>query len=439
MILTKRQIWTQAFLFLGAILALHYTCLYFFPKAELDVYDISDFYPLSVFNFRRTFLAWHWVGAGLLALACWVAAPWLSRPRAFLLVWAFAFGLAFSSNLIHGWTFGIDYPTATWGDSGIEYYHDAVLVKSAAWFLGRFNQIQAALLEHARTHPPGPVLYYYFLAKALPSPAAISLASGAIATGLFLFYWRRLCWRFFGRDLGESVLGAVLPAMLIYSIAVIDAVLAGVFLACLAHFVADDRAKSAVLCGAWMALGLFFTFGALFLIPLILGASVISRRLWRGLLAFLVAAALLASLKLLGFDWWAAFRAAAKLENEQGFLLFAHPRRYLWYRLGAVAEIFFFFTPFLLALAWRGLPLLRMANPGVTRLAWLGPLILLAMLLAGMLKIGEAGRVCIFITPFLLLPVARAWRVLEAPSRVSALRAVMLWAVAMQLFGFYQW
>ena len=36
-----------AVLMLGAIAVLHYACLSVYPKKELDVYKISDFYPLQ--------------------------------------------------------------------------------------------------------------------------------------------------------------------------------------------------------------------------------------------------------------------------------------------------------------------------------------------------------------------------------------------------------
>jgi hypothetical protein len=72
-------------------------------------------------------------------------------------------------------------------------------------------------------------------------------------------------------------------------------------------------------------------------------------------------------------------------------------------------------------------------------LAWLGPLSLGLVLLSGAMKIGEAARICLFILPYLLLPVVAAWRELRAGDQFRVAQAVFAWGVAMQLFGFYQW
>jgi hypothetical protein len=160
----------------------------------------------------------------------------------------------------------------------------------------------------------------------------------------------------------------------------------------------------------------------------------------RSLMVFGAAALLLWSLWLTtGFDWLESFRRASAIENEKGFLLLANPRGYLWYRLGAVAEILVFFTPFMAVLAYRGLGKLRREHADAFALTWLGPAVLGLMLLAGMLKIGEAARVCIFIVPYLMLPAYRTWDDLDRTGRLRTLGLVLGWSTLMQLFGFYHW
>jgi hypothetical protein len=61
------------------------------------------------------------------------------------------------------------------------------------------------------------------------------------------------------------------------------------------------------------------------------------------------------------------------------------------------------------------------------------------MLLAGVLKIGEAARVCLFILPYLCLPAFAAWRELQPLERARVAYAVAGFGSVMQLFGFYQW
>ena len=73
-------------------------------------------------------------------------------------------------------------------------------------------------------------------------------------------------------------------------------------------------------------------------------------------------------------------------------------------------------------------------------LAWLGPFSLALVLLSGAMKIGEAARICLFILPYLLLPVIAAWRGAPlGPDQFRVAQAVFAWGLLMQLFGFYQW
>ena len=186
---------------------------------------------------------------------------------------------------------------------------------------------------------------------------------------------------------------------------------------------------------------MFFTFGALFLLPVLLGFELVHhKRVTRALWVAGLSALVLASLKpLFGYGWLSSFLRASAMENAKGFLLFAEPKRYLWYRLGAVAEILCFFSPFLVWLLVRGLPVLKRESHRGFTLAWLGPLSLALVLLSGAMKVGEAARICLFILPYLLLPVVAAWRELSSADKFRVAQAVFAWGLFMQLFGFYQW
>ena len=424
------------------VAGLHFACFHWAARAELDPYNLSDFYPLSVFKLRHPSLAQ--LGFALVCEGAFLVAWQRFERKAVSLAFLFVVALSFAvlSNLLHGWRYGIDYPTATSGDSGIEYYHDAILIQGPLWFLSRFNAIQFELLEHARTHPPGPVLLYYALHRLLRNPGLISVGVTALSLGLALPYLRRLFQVVFGEAPPEALLlFALLPANLIYGLAVIDAPIAALFLATVVCFVDDQRPRSLWFAVAWLSASAFFTFGALFLLPVCLGFELLRRRSASRTLALLFATALvLASLKpLFGYGWLASFVKASAMENEKGFLLLADPHRYLWYRLGAVAEIVCFFSPFLLLLLGRGWLLLRRASSAGGVLAWLGPLSLALVLLSGAMKVGEAARICLFILPYLLLPVVAAFRELDQASRFRVVQAVFAWGLLMQLFGFYQW
>lgn len=430
-----------AVIFLAAVLILHSLCLAAYPREDLDPWNLSDFYPLSVFKFRTPLP--YQVGLALLGFAAFVWLwPRLSRPRpALAVVFLAALSLSLLSNLLHGFRYGIDYPTATSG-TGIEYYDDAVLIQGALWFLERFNAIQFQLLEHARTHPPGPVLLYYALVHTVRHPALISIAIAALSLALALPYLRRLLRSIFGEEPpGALLLYAALPGVLIYGIAVVDAFIASLFLATLVEFLDEQRPGARARAALFLAASLFFTFGALFLLPVLAGFELVRRRrLARSAVVIGGAALILAALvPLTGFDWLGAFSKASAIENEKGFLLFANPRGYLWYRLGAVAEILIFFTPFLLLLAVRGFRELRQASPDGFALAWIGPVTLALMLLSGAMKIGEAARICLFILPYLLLPALAAYRDLDGKSQRNTACGVFAWGLVMQLMGFYQW
>ena len=237
-----RQLVGSTLLFVCGLGLLHFACLRLVSKDDIDPWGLSDFYPLSVFKFRTpqvSQMLWAVVFEGT-----FVALFLKLTRKPVALFWVFCVALLFAvqSNWLHGWRYGIDYPTATSGDSGIEYYHDAILIQGPLWFLRRFNAIQFELLEHARTHPPGPVLFYYGLSRALGNPGLISIAVTAASLGLALPYWRRLL----RLTLGEAptsalLLYAILPANLIYGLATVDAPIAALFLATVVSFIDEDR------------------------------------------------------------------------------------------------------------------------------------------------------------------------------------------------------
>jgi len=438
-------------LFLVIVVGLHFACLHFYAKADRDPWNLSDFWPLSVFTFRRPLASQAGVAALLVVVYAAAVTRALARPTRLVEACLWAFGLVVLSNLLHGVQLGLDYPTASWGEGGIEYYHDAVALRGhgMAWFLRRFHDLQPVLLEHASTHPPGPVLLYYALLRLAPDPILISLAVAALSVAISITFWRRLLRLAFGADAnaslgGLSLLFTLVPGVLVYDLAVVDAVIAGVFLAALVLFLEPGR-RALALCALCLWFGSLLTFGFLFLLPVLAGLELLyRRRLWPPRLAA-VLAGLVALHGLLyvafGFNYARAFAVASRLENDGGFLLLANPRGYLWYRLGSVLEIAFFFTPVLLWVGLAGLPSLRARAARLAPLAWLGPATVLLMLLAGVMKVGEAARICLFLIPYLLLPVAAWWTATDVSNadRRRVLHSVFAWGLVMQLFGFYQW
>jgi hypothetical protein len=434
----------SALVMLGVVALLHVLCLHFYPKKQLDIWNLSDYWPLSVFRARLP-NGWQWAAAGA---TVGLYATLRRRMQEASASWQFlvAFGLVVLASLTHGIQFGLDFPTAGQGEDGLEYYQDAMAIPDPLWFLRNFHDVQPVLLVHARTHPPGAVLMYWALQRILVQPVLISVAVAALSLVLTLSAWRRLL------DLagvpetakpGLTFLYAVLPGVSIYYLAVMDAVFAGVLLWALVTWLDEGDPKSRAWCVVWLFVASLLSFGFLFILPVLAGLAWWRKRGARrlALVGAGLALAWVVLFLLTGFNYVKSLVVASVLENPGGFLLVTNPRGYLWYRLGAVLEIAIFITPFLAMQIPDGLRWTRSRAPLAYQLFWLGTGSVAAMLLSGAMKIGEAARICLFLVPYLLLPIAARL----GPSRGGLQRQLRLtdWVFAMgllmQLGGMYQW
>jgi hypothetical protein len=279
----------------------------------------------------------------------------------------------------------------------------------------------------------------------------------ALSVTLSGFFLYRLLRPDFDRDLCRYVtlLFLLIPAIQVYYCASLDAVVAGFFLGTLAslrHTNAPLSVFGTILC---LFCASFLTFAACFLLPVIIGFEIITKRtVWKSVVVILAVAAIYAAIyQVWGYNYLASFRTASALENPRGFLLLAEPASYVMTRLESVGDIIVFFGPFLLALFLRGLRLMRsrcgapkswvpwprlrghagmssnVARHGqgkpphathvpqqgqvraracreLSALTALGVLTLLAMFLTGAFRTGETARACLFIYPYLIFPVA---------------------------------
>jgi len=410
--------------------------------------DVPPKWPVSMFRFMlpgRGGSMWDLVAAAGVLAAFWIVArgPWQAVTRRLSGVILLGMGLIAATNLIHGIDYGLVHPHA----DELQYYHDATEVTSAGQFLGAFNDRQADLGCHSRTHPPGAVLTIYALAGLVGSPWAVSLAIAALSVTLSAWFFYGLLVRYVDRDVARltTLLLLLLPAVQIYYCATLDALIAALMLGVLWSAV-HPRAGVGLAVGIVCFFGAsFLTFGACFLAPVIVGFEVVCRRsIVRSALVGLGAAAVyLAMATFGGFDYLSAFRTASALENPGGFLLWADPLSYVMTRLENVAEILLFFGPFLLVLTVRGWKVAR-ADGGYRDL-WvltaLGAGTLLAMFATGAFRTGETARACLFIYPYLLLPAAAwldSWR--AGPSEARRLAWLVFGqSLLMQTIGGYYW
>ncbi len=389
--------------------------------------------------------------AAVVLILFFVCIRWLLRRDTINVAAVVLIGLLLTlcTNSIHGPWYGLVYPHqgGTQSDNAThQYYHDAVKVTSAGEFLREFQTKQPELGCHGRTHPPGAVLLFHALIVAVGHGAAISVVIAAVSVGLSgVFMYRLLRYDFDPDTSGHvTLLFLLVPSVQIYYCASLDAIVASCFLGVAVFLRHGDPLRSIAGVIVWLFCASLLTFAACFLGPVVVGFEIITRRtVHRSAAVFLGVAVLYAAMWLLwGFDYWAAFRTAAALENPGGFLLLADPISYVMTRLENVGDILVFFGPFLavlFALAMRSVS--RKDCPELMTLTLLGLLTLAAMFLSGAMRTGETARACLFIYPYLMLPVAAY---LDRPGRLEAARRLLPWlvfgqTVAMQTVAGYYW
>ena len=416
--------------------------------------DLPYNFPLSMFSMRLPGVhtpLWT-LGISAAVLLLFVLVAWNLRRVTTGLVLVLAAGvvLVVGTNLIQGPVYGLQEPHR----DELQYFHDAAQVDSAGRFLREFHTLQPELGCHSKTHPPGAVLFFHGLIRAVGHPAAVSLviaALGVVISGGFLY---GILAGAFNRDTAAyaTLLCLLIPNVQIYYCATLDAVIAGCFLS-VVFFLRLRRTPIAVAGGiAGMFCASFLTFGAVFLPPVILSCELVTRRTVHRSVAVLLGTGVIyvAMYLAFGFNYLESLRAASALENPNGFMLLAAPADYLVTRLENVCEPLVYFGPFLLVLFVRGLGTMSRERPRPDLLSWtLAALATLAaMFLAGVFRTGETARACLFIAPYLMFPVAAHLDRRHRPQDEDPLRwrerklllcLVFGQSLVMQTFGGYLW
>jgi hypothetical protein len=304
------------------------------------------------------------------------------------------------------------------GSTG-QYYYDAIRISNWHVWLLEFNANQPHLVLHSQTHPPFAVLIQkLFLTLTGDQPAGLGIlmaVSSLIAVFLVMAILRYLKVES-QKSKRLLLLFCVLPAINIYSIVSLDGMVlttSTLFLLGLVVVLVKPEQKWLGYCliaagfGATSAL----TYGSLFMVGvgflLALYEIVVNKR-WNLLIGmafalFLFGLAILAfQMSVVHYDHIQGFLTASKIENPNGFRLFADPINYLLTRFEDVSEILLFLSFGVLAvlfpLKWRksknSVPFLAAAS---------ALFVLLLMFLTGTFRTGETARACLFIYPYLLL------------------------------------
>ncbi len=429
---TRALLWIYArfgFAFLAAALMVRLLRMKF-------TFNAPFYWPLSIFRPRLPDLP-HViaiVGAVALWILIWRRREWFNSPARIIAVGLVLLSL---SSLGQGLEGAFERPVSgAYGGKLLQYHHDAVNLPGTVETFREFNRIQGDLNIHSRSHPPGAVLVYHILHRLFDAPLVSGLSLFIVSTllsGILLF--RLFALVGLGKEAGPGVLFFfALPAVQIYYASSLDALIAASFLGTVVFFM-ETRSRSWALALLFLSLSFLLTFGALFLIPVLLWLDWSGRRSLRrsiglgfGLLGVMVI------WRIVGFDYLSAFLTASRFENPDGFRLISEPFSFIFTRLENMGEILLFLGPLAAVAIWRGL---KTGEHQAQALGQASIVTLLAIFLTGAYHTGETARVCLFLPP-LLLPALLQGRAGEPWRRID-IHLVFAQGLAMQLFGNFFW
>jgi hypothetical protein len=381
-------------------------------------------FPISVFPGSPS-LHWNGLAAGLSCAVVFLLVLFLSirfvdqLPFPWML--ALAIALLVLGNMIQGTVSSAFLNPFT--SSDVQYYHDAVKISAPLPWLRAFNDTQASLNLHSCTHPPFAVLIHW-LFYSIGGTAGLAVAFTLFSFAqipLFYVLAKTVIINHFegtvapaGSAKALTLLYVLLPAVNIYSVISLDAVIAVTFLCALLGLVLTDRRLTtvnlAILVVGFCAANAL-TFGGIYLAGL-LGILALYRavrnrsyNLLFGAVACGACAFLLALVAFLwfGYDHVQAFLTATRLENPQGFRLLADPVEYLGTRVEGVSEILLFLGVGVLATLLRQFHRAESRNTMARLIGKTGIAVCLLMFISGTFRTGETARCCLFIYPYLLM------------------------------------
>jgi hypothetical protein len=417
-----------------------------FPTA-----DIPPWWPVGVF-----FPRWHkpfsepWrTAAALGAVLAYLPIARLALAPRYARLSTVLFGgllLILASTLVQGSYQGVAGPVGGWLHGGIQYYHDALLVRSAGAFLNDFNFIHPDLAVHSKTHPPGAVLLYYALHELFRSPWSIGLflTFASVLTAGVSFYGLATWFVHSRAALGALWIYLCIPATQLYFCSSLDALIAGLCLASVAALLVCKRPLLAgILSGTLLYVTSMLTFAFLFVVPV----AIIGERLTRHtssrsgamLITFVACHYVVAACT--AFDYPSAFLFASRSENPHGWMALGEPINFAFTRIESLMELALFLGPIAAALLWRAHRFPPQSRERLlVHLALTAYGVFLAMLLAGAYRTAETARAAAFMYPFLMLPVAAHLGRMTTHADVRGVAHLCFaQAVAMQLAGTYFW
>jgi hypothetical protein len=418
---------TDRFGYLRALIVLACWIALVFLWGSLNIKALAPIFPFSALDGPHLYRTGLLYAAGFL-LVLWLALHLRLSP---MRVWGVALVLILLANLAQG-GYGIGLLKPLWHE-GKQYAQDAARI-GYDWrlWLDQFTDIHDQLFSHSKTHPPFAVLLNYF---------PLRYGGGHVLTWFFIFLGTssiplvNLVLRAAGVQADRSnlltLLFAVVPAINIYSVVSLDAVVLTATTLALLGLVRLIRGKGPV----WGAVVLFvagalaanaLTYAGVF----ILGVALVwaRNRHVRVALMATVGVGLLCYVVLrlaLGYDHLLAFSLASASEHPNGFRLVTWPAHYWLTRVECVGEVAAFLSvPILLAFRRRLHPITLS-----------GVAVLLLIFLSGAFRTGETGRICMFIYPVLFLSLGH----LEEPTLRPLIAYAGVQSILMQVLVDWFW
>lgn len=370
----------------------------------------------------------------LLALAAALPVLLGRGPFRFVLVPVLWIGLALTNGGLPGLSEGFRRDK--------DYQADVARFRTVPEIWRTYVERQPTLSVHGQTHPPGAVTVLWLLARVNGSHLTRTCLVVVLlsAAGLLPVYaLARACLDRWGAE-AAALLWATTPAVALYGATCMDMIFAVPLVSSAAAFAwgvrgRPDALRQAVgwglLSGIALAVGSLFTFSAAVLaVTFLLTVALVSRRQpsERPRLLVLLGTTgvtcllLLLALRPLGFDWLNCLDTARRLD-ERLFPATLSPSYWLLTRVKCLLDVVLLAGPATAALWLGGLRRRAFAPPaepeetpvpprllGVA-LSRAAAVVVLAFLLLGVYKIGETGRILLFLLPLVpVLAVARLQR-----------------------------
>lgn len=398
-----------------------------------------DYWPLLVFPYVPSPL--QIVGALIVGFGACGAFLLLERSRYSPNVIALVGMVSvLATNLLQGPYLGFRIPLTM---GGKQYYHDALQIQKAWEFISTFEAIRPTLTIHARTHPPGAVLFFYGLDWFLAGPEVIAAVMGILSVLILTVFMYGMLRASVDHETAgfTTVLFIVFPATQIYAVASLDILIGALFLAATYFFVRQPGWIGRIGSALSLLMASFLNFAFLFLLLLLSIYEWIRRRsltrivLLCGVLISVYGALWATS----GFNYAEAFITAFIEERPGDEAFYYGPSWYVPTRLQNVADLLFFLGPFLAYLGWKGFREADLWGEPLALLGILGVGAILAVYALGLYKDGTTSRNCFYVYPFLFFFVGLSLRGRTLSSRARSVLFALVFGqtVLMQIVGNY--